>query len=236
MPCTIEVAANGVGQVIGGLPTRLVVYARLTGTCNRVRFRVLDSPTGGVLFSSEAVPDVNGTCSSEFVMLPGFIGCGAPLWIEAQCIADGTCGVAQTVYLKCKEPSTGPPIVFCPFVARLFTQTLLLAWGALLMGVALLNATVIVAALATIVADFGVLGVWRQICQPHVCHVRGAVLWAAKRCVLLGVLLLLMSRHVPMVTVLWLTGIIAGVLTGRLRKDNCPIPSVRTPLNQLPLW
>jgi hypothetical protein len=36
--------------------------------------------------------------------------------------------------------------------------------------------------------------------------------------------------------VFWVIGAIAGILTGRLRRSRCPIPSLRSSINQLPVW
>lgn len=266
MTCTIEVAANGEALNGAGLPTRLLVYGRITsGSCTGVRCSVRPFQSGPVLLTAEAEPDSNGTWACEFPLAAAPIACGTPLWIEAQCVDGGACSVAQTVQVACKsEPDGGggsqppgsggngggnngdgngwqwpwpwPPAVFCPAVGRVFTQVLLLAVVALLAGVALVNAVVVGSALAVIGGAFGLLGVWRFFCQPHSCYVLGAILWVAKRCTIAALILLVLAPHLAMLLALWTTGAVAGILTGWLRKRRCPIPSVHTPLNQLPVW
>lgn len=265
MSCSIEVAANGEALTSAGLPTRLLVYGRITtGTCTRVRCTVRPFQAGPVLFAAEAEPDSNGTWTCEFPLTAAPIACGTPLWIEAQCIAGGTCAAAQTVSVACKTrpggggaqpPGTGPdgggggdgddgwewpwpwpPAIFCPAVGRVFTAVLLVAVVALLIGVALLNALAVGGALAAIAAAFGLLGVWRFFCQPHACHVLGAVLWVAKRGSVLAFILLVLAPHLAMLVALWMIGVLAGILTGWLRRNRCAVPSIWTPLNQLPVW
>lgn len=267
MACTIEVAANGEAMNSAGLPTRLLVYGRITsGACTRVRCRVRPFQVAPVLFTAEAETDSNGTWSCEFPLLPAPIACGTPLWIEAQCVADGTCSVAQTVWVQCKsQPGGGgggnsqphppgggnnggnnggwewpwpwPPAIFCPAIGRVFTQLLLLSVLALLAGVALLDTVVIAGALAALAVTFGVFfAIWTYFCTPHACYVLGAILWVAKRGTIVALVLLLLSPHVAMLMALWITGAIAGILTGRLRRNRCQIPSARTSINQLPVW
>lgn len=272
MACTLEVAANGDAINNAGLPTRLVVYGRITsGACTRVHVRVRIFSGAPVLFAADAQPDSNGTWSCEFLLIAAPLACGTPLWIEAQCAAGDTCSVAQTVYVQCKQPQPGggggnnqpqqpgggnnggnnnggnngngdwiwpwPPAIFCPAIGRVFTQTLLLGVVALLAGVAMLNTVVVTGALVVIGATFAVFfGIWMYFCQPHSCYVIGAILWVMKRGTIVALILLLLSPHLAMLMALWIIGAIAGILTGRLRKLRCPIPSLRTSINQLPVW
>lgn len=270
MACTIEVAANGEAPDSGGLPTRLLVYGRITsGTCTRVRCRVRPFQGAPVLFSAEADTDSNGTWSCEFPVLPAPIACGTPLWVEAQCVAGDTCAVAQTVWVQCKtQPGGGggdgsnqpnppgggnnggnngnggwewpwpwPPAIFCPAIGRMFTQLLLISVVALLVGVALLNGAVVVGGLVAIATTFAVFfAIWTFFCQPHSCYVLGAILWVAKRATMVALVLLLLFPNLATLMALWITGAIAGILTGRLRRNRCPIPSLRSSINQLPVW
>lgn len=267
MACTIDVAANGEALNGAGLPTRLLVYGHITsGACTRVRCRVRPFQVAPVLFTAESAVDSNGTWSCEFPLLPAPVACGTPLWVEAQCVADGTCAVAQTVWVQCKDQPVGggggnngnptdptggdnngnngwewpwpwPPAIFCPAIGQVFTQTLLLGVVGLLIGVALLDGAVVGGALAVIGVTFAVFfAIWTYFCQPHSCYVLGALCWVAKRGTVVALVLLLLSQHLAMLVALWVFGAIAGILTGRLRKNRCPIPSLRTPINQLPVW
>jgi hypothetical protein len=49
-------------------------------------------------------------------------------------------------------------------------------------------------------------------------------------------ILLVVNPHLAMLMALWIIGSIAGILTGWLRKNRCPIPSLRTSIHQLPVW
>lgn len=265
MACVIEVAANGEALDSADLATVLLIYGRITsGNCTRVRCRVRLFAGAPVMFSGEADTDSNGTWSCHFPLTVAPLACGTPLWVEAQCISGDNCSVAQTVYMQCKlRPGGGggnppgggnngggngnddddgwqwpwPPEIFCPTIGRLFTQTLLISVIALLGGVALLNNAVILGALAAIGACFAVFfGIWTWFCQPHICYVIGAILWVAKRGTIAALVLLVISPNVAMFMAIWGMGTIAGVLTGWLRRRRCPIPSLRTPINQLPVW
>jgi hypothetical protein len=127
--------------------------------------------------------------------------------------------------------------MFCPAIGRVFTQTLLLAVIALLVGVARINFTVIRVALTAIGVAFAVFfSIWAFFCQPHMCYVLGAILWVMKRATIVALVLLVLAPHLAMLTTLWIIGATAGVLTGWMRKRHCPMPSLRTPMNQLPVW
>lgn len=261
MACTIDVAVNGEALDSAGLPTQLVVYGHITsGTCTRVRCRVRLFQGAPVLFSADVATDSNGTwiCTFELTVAP--LACGTPLWIEAQCISGGSCAVAQTVHVACKQtpgggggnnqpqpPGSGnhgnnwpwpwPPAIFCPAIGRMFTQTLLLAVLALLLGVMMLDTTLIVGALTAIGTVFVVFfGIWTWFCQPRVCYVLGAMLWVAKRGTIAAIVLLVMSPNFAMLIALWIIGAIAGILTGLMRKRRCSIPRLSTSINQLPVW
>jgi len=118
-----------------------------------------------------------------------------------------------------------------------FTQTLLIAVVALLAGVALLNVAVVAGALAGIGGTFAVFfAIWKFFCQPRSCYILGALLWVAKRGTVAALILLVVNPHLAMLMALWIIGAIAGILTGRMRKSRCPIPSLRTSINQLPVW
>ena len=260
MACSIEVAANGEALNSAGLPTHLLVYGRITsGACTRVRCRVRPFQGAPVLFTAEADTDSNGTWRCTFPLLATPLACGTPLWIEAQCIVGDTCSVAQTVHVQCKQQPGGgsgtqppggggnggtetwpwpwPPTIFCPAVGRVFTQTLLLSVLALLLGIALWNGAVVAGALAVIATAFAVLfGIWTWFCQPHSCYILGAILWVAKRGTIAALILLVIFPSLAGLMALWIMGIIAGILTGRLRKLRCPIPRLSTPINQLPVW
>lgn len=134
-------------------------------------------------------------------------------------------------------PWPWPPAIFCPAVGRLFTQTLLLSVLALLLGIAFWNVPVMAGALAVIAASFAVLfGIWAWFCQPHSCYLLGAILWVAKRGTIAALVLLVIFQNLAILMALWIIGMIAGILTGRMRKLRCPLPRLSTPINQLPVW
>ena len=176
-------------------------------------------------------------------------------------MAGDTCTIAQTVHVGCKNQTVGggntqpnppvsgntgdnngwpwpwPPVIFCPVIGRVFTQALLLAVVALLVGVALLNFALVTGALTAIGVAFAVFfGIWTFFCQPHRCYVLGAILWVMKRATIVALVLLVLAPSLAILAALWIIGATAGVLTGWMRKRRCPIPSLRTPMNQLPVW
>lgn len=258
--CSIELSANGESLMANGRPAWLLVYGRITGTCTRVRCRVRASQGTAVLFSGDAEVDQNGVWRCEFPLILVSFLCDSTVWVEAECIAGGQCSAAGLVVVSCKEmpdgtgttppgqgPGTGsgsdddwpwpwPPGVFCPIIGRFFTATLLIAWTALLSGIAYHSPAAVTAAGAAIGALFGVLLVWRHFCQPHRCHVVGAILWVAKRATLFGLGLLVLAPNFDTLVGLWATGMIASILTGLQMRRRCPIPRLSTPLNQLPIW
>lgn len=262
MACTIEVEANGEAPNNAGLPTRLLVYGRITsGACTRVRCRVRPFQGAPVLFTAEAETNGNGTWRCAFPLIAAPLACGTPLWIEAQCVAGDACSAAQTVRVQCKQsPGAGggtpprgggaggdngggnwpwpwPPAIFCPAIGRVFTQTLLLSVLALLLGVAWWNVPVIVGALAAIATSFAVFfGIWTWFCRPHSCYVLGAILWVAKRGTIAALVFVVVFPSLASLMALWVVGVVAGILTGRLRQLRCPIPRLSTPINQLPVW
>ena len=259
--CTIEVEASGETLLSTGRPAWLVVFGRIvSGQCGNVRCQVSAVQGSAILFSADAIVDQNGVWSCRFPLVTVQFACGATIWVEAQCLSGGQCSIAQTVTIHCKEAPNGapgsqpdpvgnggnngngnwpfpwPPAIFCPLIGRFFTLVLLTAWTALLASVANQNPVYGGIALGAIAADFVVLLVWMQFCQPRFCYVIGAMLWAAKRVTLLGLGMLLIVHHLPMMIALWGTGIISGVLAGMLLKRRCPMPRLTTPLSQLPIW
>jgi hypothetical protein len=121
-------------------------------------------------------------------------------------------------------------------IGRFFTTVLLVAWTAYLAAVGNQNLTLEGIALVAIAGDFLVLWLWMQFCQPHFCHVIGAMLWVAKRATVAGFGMLLIVHHLPMIIALWATGVISGILAGMLLKRRCSMPRLGTPLSQLPIW
>jgi hypothetical protein len=257
--CTIEVEANGESLMTNGMPAWLVVYGRIvSGQCNTVRCEVSAVQGSAVLFSADVVVDQNGGWRCEFPLLITQFACDATIWVKAQCVDGGQCSTEQTVTVRCKQmpgdgssrpqPNPGgnngngnwpwpwPPAVFCPLIGRFFTTVLLVAWTAYLAAVGNQNLTLEGIALVAIAGDFLVLWLWMQFCQPHFCHVIGAMLWVAKRATVAGFGMLLIVHHLPMIIALWATGVISGILAGMLLKRRCSMPRLGTPLSQLPIW
>jgi hypothetical protein len=254
--CTLEVEANGETLLSSGRPAWLVVFGRIvSGQCSNVSCQVSAAQGSAILFSADVIVDQNGGWRCQFPLITVQFACGASIWVEAQCSGGGHCSIGQAVTIHCKEAPNGapgwqpdpggnngnwpfpwPPAIFCPLIGRFFTSMLLIAWTAFLASVANQNPVYGGVALGAIAADFAVLLLWMQFCQPRFCYVIGAMLWVAKRVTLLGLGMLLIVHHLPMIIALWGTGIISGVLAGMLLKRRCSMPRLTTPLSQLPIW
>lgn len=251
MACTLEIGGvNGEAVTGAGLPTRFIVYARREGSCDLVELTVRVTENGPPIFVGLATPDSNGTASADFYLEPPFLACGQTLWVEARCAPGGECSASAPVAIACKEiPEAGPggngndgwvwplpPELFCPLIGQAFTLALFTGIVAVLIGVAMALLPAIAAGIAIIAGAFGVLAVWRHWCAlPH-CYFWGAILWVLKRCLLAGIILTVFFVSVPTLLLTLAIGFVAGVVTNRMRKAHCPLPSITTPLNQLPLW
>lgn len=254
--CTFDVGLNGLQPDAVGLPTRLQLYARRHGVCDRVQLLVRQTQGGLVLFSDIVTPDSNGTCIAEFA-LPGTIfPCGFRLWVEARCVDGGTCEHGAMVPIDCKaRPGAGgssnpnnpnnsdddwpwglPPVLFCPLMGQRFTLALLMGLIGLVTSVAFVIPVGVAAAGVIIAGAFAILAVWRRWCPVSFCSLWGAVLWALKRAVIGGVILSILGASVPAFLLSIAMGAMAGMITAKLRSMRCRLPSAMTPLSQLPLW
>lgn len=249
-PCVLELGLNGEAPDAVGLPTRLLVYARVDGPCSAIRLSVSQTEGGAVLFSGVTSPDSNGTASVGFPIEPPVFPCGFPLWVEAECIEGGTCSKAETMTIACKAAPSGqgnggtnggwpwplPPQLFCPLIGRSFTIAILAGLLMIVVSIAFGLVAGIAAGFAVIAGAFAILAIWSTWCSPHWCSVWGAVLWALKRAFLGGLVLSVVMLNVAGLLLTFVLGATAGILTGRLRHARCQIPSALTPLNHLPLW
>ena len=251
MPCSLQIGGiNGEAVTGGGLPTQLRVYVRRQGNCGQVEITVRVTQNGLAIFTAMATADSNGTATAEFVVEPPIFACGSTLWVEARCAPGGECSASAPVSIGCKGPSDGgpggtddnewpwpfPPQLFCPLIGRGFTLALFTGIVTFLTGVAMALPPAIGAGVAIVVAAFGILAVWRHWCAIPYCYFWGAILWVLKRCLLAGVVLTLLFVSVATLLCTLAIGFAAGVITNRLRKAHCRLPSLTTPLTQLPLW
>ncbi len=258
MTCTLQIGGiNGEAVTGAGLPTRLRVYVRRQGNCDQVEITVRVTQNGQALFSATAQPDSNGTASAEFMVEPPVFACGALLWVEARCVDGNTCSATAPVAIDCKGiPGAGPgggpggpggpgeddwpwslpPELFCPLIGRAFTSALMTGIVATLVGIAMSQAAVAGVGIAIVAAAFGILAVWRRWCSLPYCYFWGAILWVLKRCLLAGAILTLVFVSVATLLCTLVLGVAAGIVTNRLRKAHCPLPSLTTPLTQLPFW
>jgi len=259
--CVLDVGLNGEGLDAAGLPTRLLVYGRVQGTCSRVRFTVRLTQTSPVLLSGDATPDSNGTCAVEFPLPVPAFPCGSRFWVEAECVEGGTCSVTTSLPVSCKDrPGTGggtgpgggsgpggggtsdwwpwplPPVLFCPLMGRSFTTALLFGLMLIVTGVAFVMPAIVAGGVAIVAGAFAILAVWQYWCLVNSCYLRGAVLWALLRAIAAGAILAVVTLSVATWLLTLTLGAIAGIVTARLRAGRCPIPDLTTPLQQLPLW
>jgi hypothetical protein len=249
-PCVLELGLNGDAPDAAGIPTRLGPYARVSGPCAQIRISIRQSDGGAVLFSAVAAPDSNGTAAVEFPVDPPVFPCGFRMWVEAECVAGGSCHKAVSIPIACKGRPSGngdgggsdgwpwplPPQLFCPLIGRTFTTAVLFGLLSIVVGAALGVTPGIAAGFAVIAGAFAVLAIWRVWCAPHHCYLWGALLWALKRAFIGGLLVSLVSLSIGGFLVCFAMGAAAGVITGRLRQSRCQLPGLSTPLNQLPLW
>jgi hypothetical protein len=121
-------------------------------------------------------------------------------------------------------------------MGRSFTVALMTGFFMIITGVAFgINAGV-VAGVAIIAGAYAILGLWRWWCPVNPCYFWGAILWVLKRVFVGGMLMSLMSLSVAGLLLTLCFGAAAGMVTARLRFNRCPMPSLTTPLQQLPLW
>lgn len=253
--CVLDIGLNGLEQDAVGLPARLQIYARVQGTCSRVRFTLRLSQGGPVLFSGEAVPDSNGTCSVDFPIEPPTFPCGFSFWVEAQCIAGGTCSTAASLPIQCKRPGSQGPggpggpgtgngngsgngwqlPSFCILMGQAFLMALYAGLLLLVTSVAFGQPGGMVAAGALIVGALALRAIWLTWCSVSFCHFWGAVLWVLKHAVLAGAILSVLTVSAAGVLLTLFLGAIAGMITAQLRYNRCPLPPITTPIQQLPL-
>jgi hypothetical protein len=254
---TFDLGLNGLDPDAVGLPTRVEVYARVQGACTRVRLTVRQTQGSLAMFSAEVTPDSNGTCRSDFPLPVPIFPCGFELWVEAECVAGDSGTAGHLVALSCKSaPSTGgggggdpndpnqpgdwpwglPPILFCPLMGRAFTTALLFGVLAIIAGVSLAAPLVIAAGVAVIAGAVAILAIWKQWCSVSFCSYWGAILWVLKRGVIAAGAIAVVTVDVRMLLLAFALGVLAGMVTQKLRASRCPLPSARTSLQQLPLW
>jgi hypothetical protein len=261
--CSFDLGLNGLEPNAVGLPTRLEVSARVQGSCNRVRLTVRQHQGGPSIFSGEVSPDLNGTCKASFPLPAAIFPCEFGLWVEASCVEAGNCFKGQMLPISCKGPPGGgdedpgdssppdggdeggsndewpwplPPVQFCPLIGRSFTVALLLGLLTLVASVALLAPAGIAAAGVIIAGALAILGVWLHWCTVSFCNLWGAILWALKRAVIAGVLVVLFTANIPVLLLSLTMGMAGGVITAKLRSMRCRLPAHTTPLQELPLW
>lgn len=133
-------------------------------------------------------------------------------------------------------PWDWPPHTWCPMVGRTFTALLLTALGIILAGSGFGNPVAVATGVAMVGAAFALLAFWHHWCAPNWCYVLGAVFWALSRSTIGGIALFLATVSVP--AGLWTLsfGALAGMINVALLRRRCRVASLRTPLNQLPLW
>jgi hypothetical protein len=255
MTCTFDLGLNGLDLDAVGLPTRVEVYARMQGSCTRVRLTVRQSELGMALFSDEVTPDSNGTCRRDFPLPSPIFPCGFELWVEAECLAGDVCSAGLAVTISCKrtpansgggdpndpnQPSDWPwglpPALFCPLMGRAFTTALLLGVLAIVSGVALSAPLVIAAGAAAIAGAFAIYAIWTRWCSVSFCNYWGAILWVLKRGVIAAAAIAVLTVDVRVFLLAIALGVLTGMVTQRLRASRCPLPSASTSLQQLPLW
>jgi hypothetical protein len=255
MTCTFDLGLNGLDLDAVGLPTRVEVYARMHGACTRVRLTVRQAQNSLPLFSEEVTPDSNGTCRSDFPLLTPIFPCGFELWVEAECVEGDSGTAGAPVALSCKRvPSNSgggdpndpnqpsdwpwglPPALFCPLMGRAFTSALLFGVLTIIAGVSLAAPLVIAAGFLVITGAFAIYAIWTHWCSVSFCNYWGAILWVLKRGVIAAGAVAVLTVDVRVFLLAIALGVLAGMVTQKLRARRCPLPSAMTSLQQLPLW
>jgi hypothetical protein len=261
--CVLDIGLNAPAQDVAGLPTGIEAYARVQGLCSRVRFTLRPSQNGPVLFSAEATPDSNGTCTVTFPLQPLVFPCGSRFWVEAQCVSGGTCSKAAFLGLACKQPPGGngggvgggghgggggngggggggggggfqfPS--FCSVMARAFLVVLYLGLIVLVVSVALAIPAGLAVAAALILGAMALQAIWLTWCTTSFCHYWGAILWVLKNVVVVGAIVSALSLSVAGMMITLAIGAAAGIITAQLRYRRCPLPTLTTSMQQLPL-
>jgi len=175
--------------------------------------------------------------------------------VEAECRAGDSGAAGAPVALSCKrtpansgggdpndpnQPSDWPwglpPALFCPLMGRTFTTALLLGVLAVIAGVALAAPLVIAAGAVAIAGAFAIYAIWTRWCSVSFCNYWGAILWVLKRGVIGAGTIAVLTADVRVFLLAIALGVLAGMVTQKLRASRCPLPSARTSLQQLPLW
>ena len=255
MSCTFDLGLNGLDRDAVGLPTRVEVYARVQGSCTRVQLTVRQAQGTSPLFTQAVTPDSNGTCSIDFPLPSTIFPCGFKLWVDAQCLDGDSGATGGFVALDCKglpradgdnSNSPGqndvnwpwglPSSLFCPLMGRSFAAALQLGLLTLIVGIALALPVAIATGAVMLEGAIAIQATWMRWCNVSDCNYWGAILWVLKRGTISAAVFALLTAKVIMLLVAVTLGVLAGMVTQRLRASRCPLPSAKTSLQQLPLW
>lgn len=258
-PCEIRIEGVQAGPPYGagGSPLQATVVARVSEGCDAVRLvvRVAGPGTPPLVDATVAADFSNADSGSE--VLPGLVShsfpvpdvglrCGDTVQVEATCASDPSCSDSAAVPIECKPaPGGGPgddgsdggwwPPTRCMFTAAGSAMGLLAASASFAIGVGTQNAALVAAALAIA----GIAGLswalWTYWCAPSICTRLGVLCWVFKRAFIAAIPVLAFSTDTMIILVLIGYGAIAGILVIRLRDLDCPVPSARQPLTQIPI-
>ncbi|HSS18989.1 MAG TPA: hypothetical protein VLL54_02845 [Pyrinomonadaceae bacterium] len=264
-PCQIVIEGIQAGPpyTSDGLPTEAIVVARSSHYCDEVHVQVHIADAGSQNIADQNVTVDFSGASSDPALLPGLITlrfdlpplsefrCGDLLFVEITCVADEGCTKHDWFPIQCKpapgEPGSGSdngngngngghwPPLRCLFTAAAAAFALLAALACIAIGIGTQNPTSLATGIALLGASSLAWALWAYWCGPGLC-VRLAVLcWVFKCGFLAAIPVLFFSTNMVIILVIIAYGSIAGLLVEKLRKHNCPVPSARQPLTQIPI-
>ena len=129
-----------------------------------------------------------------------------------------------------------PSSLFCPLMGRSFAAALQLGLLTLIVGIALALPVAIATGAVMLAGAIAIQATWMRWCNVSDCNYWGAILWVLKRGTISAAVFALLTAKVIMLLVAVTLGVLAGMVTQRLRASRCPLPSAKTSLQQLPLW
>jgi hypothetical protein len=248
----------------GDEPTHLQVVGRSSAYCTRVRVVVYSAGPGSpTLFDQPLDVDFSnafgqtgidfGLIVATFNLPQVGLRCGDQLYVEMRCVADPGCQAQGWFSIACKPrpqdlggssgtPGSGNgsgswtwPPSRCLFTAATAAFLLLAGLGLLALGIGTQNAASVAAGAGLIAAAGVAWALWEFWCGPTRCVRLGVLCWVFKRAFIVAIPVLFFSTAPMIVLVLIGYGSAAGLLVRALRASQCPVPSARLPLTQIPI-
>lgn len=255
-PCRIVIEGIHAGPpYVGGGPLAATVVARSSDHCPQVRVTVRATGPGSPVLADQTVavdfaqpatgPDfLPGLVTLGFALPPVGLRCGDMLHVEVRCSQDPSCAAGGSFAIACKPPpETGMPggdggwwpPMRCLFTAAAAAMALLAALAAIAVGIGTQLPALLATGLGLVAVAAVAWALWVQWCGPSLCTRLAVLCWVLKRGFIAALPVLAFSTSAGIVLVAIGYGALAGILVHALRARNCPVPSARLPLTQIPI-